>query len=77
VNIISIGEVLWDVVGGTEHLGGAPFNFAAHLAALGHKVLFISAVGRDQCGERVLERMAKMGLSTRYVRCLEQHPLEP
>lgn len=62
------------MVGGAEHLGGAPFNFAAHLAALGHKVLFISALGRDQRGERVLERMAKMGLSTRYVRCLEQHP---
>jgi fructokinase len=74
MNIISIGEVLWDVVGGTEHLGGAPFNFAAHLAALGHNVLFISAVGKDERGERVLERMSKMGLSTRYVRRLEQHP---
>lgn len=74
VNIISIGEVLWDVVAGAEHLGGAPFNFAAHLSALGHNVLFISAVGRDQRGERVLERMSEMGLSTRYVRRLEQHP---
>jgi fructokinase len=64
---VSIGEVLWDVIEGTEHLGGAPFNFAAHAARLGHRVFFVSAVGKDERGRRVLERMAAMGLSTRYV----------
>jgi fructokinase len=68
VNTISIGEILWDVVGETEHLGGAPFNFSAHLAKLGHTVSFISAVGADQRGQRILDSMARMGLSTRYMR---------
>jgi fructokinase len=68
VNVISIGEVLWDVVGANEHLGGAPFNFAAHLKRLGHEVWFVSAVGDDPRGARIVERMAAMGLASRYVR---------
>jgi fructokinase len=74
VNIISIGEVLWDVVGPDEHLGGAPFNFAAHLARLGHHVSFVSAVGMDERGQRIVDAMPRMGLSTRYVRRLAEHP---
>jgi fructokinase len=74
VNVISIGEVLWDVVGPTEHLGGAPFNFAAHLASLGHDVSFISAVGTDEPGQRILRRMAQKGLSTNFVSRVEEHP---
>jgi fructokinase len=74
LNIISIGEVLWDVVGETEHLGGAPFNFAAHLSKLGHNVSFISAVGNDARGERILDRMSHMGLATRYVRQVDKYP---
>jgi fructokinase len=68
VRIVSIGEVLWDVIGDKEYLGGAALNFAAHAARLGHTVFFVSAVGKDERGRRVLERMAELGLSTRYVR---------
>ncbi|HTF45189.1 MAG TPA: carbohydrate kinase [Terriglobales bacterium] len=74
MNIVSIGEVLWDVVGETEHLGGAPFNFAAHLSQLGHRVSFISAVGKDEKGDRILDRMAGMALATRYVHRVRDYP---
>ncbi len=74
MKIISIGEVLWDVIGETEHLGGAPFNFAAHCKNLGHDVCFISAVGTDLRGQRVLERMAEIGLSTSYVTRVKDQP---
>lgn len=67
MKIVSIGEVLWDVIGDKEHLGGAPFNFAAHARKLGHDVYFVSAIGHDERGERVLDRMERMGLSTRFV----------
>ena len=67
VNVVSIGEVLWDIVGQQEHLGGATFNFSAHLSKLGHSVSFTSAVGADQRGQRILENMQQLGLSTRYV----------
>ena len=68
MKIVSIGEVLWDVIGDQEHLGGAPLNFAVHAGRLGHEVHFISAVGNDVRGDRVLVRMARMNLSSRFVR---------
>lgn len=74
MKIVSIGEVLWDVIGEKEYLGGAALNFSAHAALLGHSVFFVSAVGRDDRGRRVLERMAELGLSTRYIHQLETHP---
>jgi fructokinase len=67
VNVISIGEVLWDIVGQEEHLGGATFNFSAHLSRLGHTVSFISAVGEDQRGTKVINRMSHLGLTTEYL----------
>jgi fructokinase len=68
MKIVSIGEVLWDAVGEKEHLGGATFNFSAHARRLGHEVYFVSGVGKDGRGRRILERMEAMRLSTRYVR---------
>ena len=54
MRIVSIGEVLWDVIGGSEYLGGAPLNFAAHAHKLGHEVYLLSAVGEDERGKRAL-----------------------
>ena len=74
MNILSIGEVLWDVFEDTEHLGGAALNFAAHAKILGHTVSFISAVGDDPRGRRILEKMDAMGLPTRFVHQVTDHP---
>ncbi len=74
MRVISVGEVLWDVLGDKEHLGGAPFNFAAHLKKLGHDVVFVSAVGNDARGERILASMKEMGLPTDYVSRNEHYP---
>jgi len=70
VKIISLGEVLWDVFPDAEHLGGAPFNFAAHARRLGHDVCFISAVGDDERGRAALAKMEQLGLATRFVQRL-------
>ena len=45
--IISIGEILWDVFGNNEHIGGGPFNFSVHATRLGNKVYFVSSVVED------------------------------
>lgn len=74
VRIVSIGEILWDVFGETELLGGAPFNFAAHARRLGHEVVFLSAVGDDQRGRRALARAEELGLSTRFIRAVPDQP---
>jgi fructokinase len=74
VNVISIGEVLWDIVGQEEHLGGATFNFSAHLSRLGHRVSFISAVGKDELGQKVIDRMSQLGMTTEYLAVDKDHP---
>jgi fructokinase len=74
MKIVSFGEVLWDILPSTEHLGGAPFNFAWHAHNLGHEVCFVSAVGNDQPGSRALEQMADLGLSTRFVHRVSNYP---
>ena len=71
---ISVGEVLWDVIDHEEFLGGAPFNFAAHLHRLGHTVSFVSGVGLDHRGRRVLQKITELGLSTDYVSRVEDAP---
>jgi fructokinase len=74
VRIVSIGEVLWDVIGDKEYLGGAALNFSAHAAQLGHTVFFVSAVGKDERGRRVLERMGELGLTTQFVHEIDAYP---
>jgi fructokinase len=74
MKIVSIGEVLWDILPGAEHLGGAPFNFAWHAHNLGYEVCFVSAVGNDRRGQQALEQMAEAGLSTHFVRHVPDHP---
>jgi fructokinase len=74
MKIVAIGEVLWDILPGAEHLGGAPFNFAWHARNLAHDVSFISAVGNDHRGRRALELLEQAGLSIRFVRWTSDHP---
>lgn len=67
MKIISLGEILWDLVDGREFLGGAPLNFALHAAQLGHDVLMVSAVGNDDRGQRALAEISARGLRTDFI----------
>ena len=70
MRIVAVGEILWDIIGEHEYLGGAPLNFAAHAQKLGHKALLVSAVGDDDRGQRTLASLRKWGLSTEFVQIL-------
>ncbi len=74
MRILSVGEILWDVIGQSEHLGGAPLNFAAHAQKLGHEVFPLSAVGGDERGHRALELIRGCGISTEFIRVLPDKP---
>lgn len=56
------GEILWDVFGTEQKIGGAAFNFAAHMAALGDEVHFCSAVGQDVLGDQARACLEKRGM---------------
>ncbi|MGO9520329.1 MAG: carbohydrate kinase family protein [Candidatus Korobacteraceae bacterium] len=70
MRIVSVGEILWDVIGDREYLGGAPLNFAAHARQLGHEVFLLSAVGEDDRGRRALRGLRERGISTEFVQVL-------
>lgn len=61
-NIVCVGEILWDIIGQQKHIGGAPFNTAAHLAALGFEAYPVSTLGRDELGAGALDELKRLGV---------------
>lgn len=74
MRIVSVGEILWDVIGENEYLGGAPLNFAAHCQKLGHEVFPLSGVGADARGRKALDLLTDRGMSTEFVQVLPGQP---
>ena len=68
MKLLSFGAILWDIIEGAEHIGGAPFNLAAHAAKLGVDTHFMSAVGRDDLGRPAREAIRRTGVNDRLVR---------
>lgn len=72
---VIFGEVLYDIFPDRSTvLGGAPFNVAWHLQGLGLAPLFISRVGKDRLGERILHAMEGWGMDTYGVTQDPQYP---
>lgn len=67
MRFLSVGEILWDIFPGAEHLGGASLNLAFHLARLGHDVAMVTAVGEDERGRRALELVREAGIDARFI----------
>lgn len=74
MRIVSVGEVLWDVFGDREFLGGAPLNFSANAQRLGNSVVLLTAVGADLRGSRALAQMSSLGLTTEFVQTVMERP---
>lgn len=69
------GEVLFDQFpGGRRVLGGAPFNVAWHLQAFGEGPVFISRVGLDADGEKILGGMKQWGMDVSGMQTDEDLP---
>ncbi|SFJ97693.1 carbohydrate kinase family protein [Methylophaga sulfidovorans] len=68
------GEALFDCFPTGENvLGGAPFNVAWHLQALGDAPLFISRVGKDELGDIILSEMTNWGMTTKAIQQDSKH----
>ena len=65
--ILSFGEVLYDVFGEKEFIGGASFNLAAHAVRCGLDAQLISAIGADRRGDHFKDELARMGVGTRWL----------
>jgi len=66
--ILSLGEVLWDLLPSGPVLGGAPANFAIHCHALGAHATLRSCIGDDRLGEDILDRLEDLGLPLELIR---------
>ena len=72
---VIFGEVLFDhFPDGSRVLGGAPFNVAWHLRGFGANPLVLSAVGEDDEGREVLERMTSWDLMTHGIQGDRRRP---
>lgn len=67
IRVLSFGEILFDVFGEKEELGGAPFNFCAGITRLGAKGYLYSAIGNDARGERARSACEGFGVDTEYL----------
>lgn len=63
-NIVSLGEILWDILPEQELPGGAPLNVAYHLHKQSQRVVLVSRIGNDHHGQRLLDIMQQRGLAT-------------
>lgn len=72
--ILAVGEILWDLLPTGRQLGGAPANFAYHAAQLGADARLASAVGDDDLGREILDRLRGLGLDTSLLEVIPTHP---
>jgi fructokinase len=73
--IAVFGEVLIDQFPeGQRILGGAPFNVAWHLQALGQNPCFISRIGSDETGQLIQNAMNTWGMSIAALQIDLIHP---
>lgn len=74
MKVLSFGEILWDIIAGRKHLGGAPFNFAAHMAQCGAKTSIISRLGKDDLGKEAAAEALSHDVNTSFIQWDEKHP---
>lgn len=60
--VLGLGEILWDMLPSGAQLGGAPTNFALHVAGLGLSAGVVTRVGADTLGETAKGRVMDRGL---------------
>jgi fructokinase len=64
---VGVGELLWDRLPDGDEIGGAPFNVVSHLARLGHRAAYVTAVGDDQLGAAAIAEVAGRGIDSAMV----------
>lgn len=62
--VLSIGELLWDVLPTGKRAGGAPVNFSYHATKNGADGFAFSAVGEDKLGRELEKAVHQSGVKT-------------
>lgn len=72
--VLSLGEVLWDVLPDGRTLGGAPANVAWHVKQMGGDAHIVSAVGDDELGREAIDKLKKKGFGVSTIAVLQGTP---
>ena len=72
--ILTIGELLWDMLPGERKLGGAPANFACRMGSLGNEVWLVSSLGNDGLGREAREQLSACPMDISFVQENSDYP---
>lgn len=75
-NILSFGELLYDVYDNVSVIGGAPFNYSIHLSRLmGHddRLRFITALGNDDYSKDALSFINNENIDKSLIQILDNY----
>ncbi len=62
-SVLTMGELLWDMLPDGKKPGGAPANFVYHAAQNGVKATAVTAVGDDELGRELVSLLAERGVN--------------
>jgi len=72
-NVVSFGEVLWDILPSGQVPGGAPMNVIYHLSQLGQNATIITRIGNDEMGLSLKNYFSDLGVNTHYFQVDDQY----
>jgi len=72
-NVVTFGEVLWDILPSGTVPGGAPMNVAFHLRQLGQNSTIITRIGNDEMGLSLKKYFSDLGVDTHYFQVDNQY----
>ena len=62
-SVLTMGELLWDMLPDGKKPGGAPANFVYHAAQNGVKATAVTAVGDDELGRELVQLLTERGVN--------------
>ena len=71
---VCFGEILFDVFPDHKEIGGAPLNVASRLNSFGVEVAMISAIGKDDNGNELLDYFKNKNLTTQFIQVQTDFP---
>ncbi|MDB2462533.1 carbohydrate kinase [Algibacter sp.] len=72
-DIVSFGEILWDVFPSHKKIGGAPLNVALRAKSFNNQVSMISAIGNDDLGKELLSYLNENEINTDCIQVLNDY----
>jgi len=74
LQVVGIGEIVWDIFPSHRRLGGAPYNYTFHCAQMSAQATIVSSIGTDDLGHEIKTAAVRARIETT---CLQESTLYP